>query len=565
MRKNLPITNQEIKVPINSVLISRTDMKGRISYVSQDFANISGFSEEEMLGEPHNLIRHPDVPSEIFREMWETIKDGNPWSGIVKNRAKSGDHYWVDATVTPVMSEGVISGYMSVRKKATQDQIQRAEILFSQLKNTKSFFWKLEEGIQILFKKLGLSGKIIVYALLVFVPLLFANFEWIRNGLVVLPLLGVICGSIGILFLIKTILNYRKEIREIISIQKEIVSGNFLIEIPEKKGSSEIFEIRSSLRVFVISIWGLLVQIKENFEKNQELYQYLSQYSEQFQSKTQNQAASVEETASASHELSSTLDEIVKSIHLQSTGLTAINDGIGKVNESIQNVSKSMDNLSSQTSSVKEKASQSEITFEKAILAMNEIKEYSSGISNIIGIITSISEKTNLLSLNASIESARAGEAGKGFSVVAEEISKLASRTRDSIKDIVNLIDNTTKAVNLGAEKFQESLSIVKQLTDYIGEVNSSATIVRASLFAQVEKLGEIRKNTDQVNQLGEAVSESSGFQKTASDEISLSMQNIAESSELIARTSGEIKQLVDESIRKAAKLYEILKHFKTS
>ncbi|EMK10955.1 MULTISPECIES: methyl-accepting chemotaxis protein [Leptospira] len=565
MRKNLPITNQEIKVPINSVLISRTDMKGRISYVSQDFANISGFSEEEMLGEPHNLIRHPDVPSEIFREMWETIKDGNPWSGIVKNRAKSGDHYWVDATVTPVMSEGVISGYMSVRKKATQDQIQRAEILFSQLKNTKSFFWKLEEGIQILFKKLGLSGKIIVYALLVFVPLLFANFEWIRNGLVVLPLLGVICGSIGILFLIKTILNYRKEIREIISIQKEIVSGNFLIEIPEKKGSSEIFEIRSSLRVFVISIWGLLVQIKENFEKNQELYQYLSQSSEQFQSKTQNQAASVEETASASHELSSTLDEIVKSIHLQSTGLTAINDGIGKVNESIQNVSKSMDNLSSQTSSVKEKASQSEITFEKAILAMNEIKEYSSGISNIIGIITSISEKTNLLSLNASIESARAGEAGKGFSVVAEEISKLASRTRDSIKDIVNLIDNTTKAVNLGAEKFQESLSIVKQLTDYIGEVNSSATIVRASLFAQVEKLGEIRKNTDQVNQLGEAVSESFGFQKTASDEISLSMQNIAESSELIARTSGEIKQLVDESIRKAAKLYEILKHFKTS
>ncbi|EMO06328.1 methyl-accepting chemotaxis protein signaling domain protein [Leptospira interrogans serovar Icterohaemorrhagiae str. Verdun HP] len=394
---------------------------------------------------------------------------------------------------------------------------------------------------------------------------MFANFEWIRNGMIVLPILGVSCGSVGILFLINTILNYRKEIREIISIQKEIVSGNFLMEIPEKKGNSEIFEIRSSLRVFVISIWGLLVQIKENFEKNQELYQYLSQSSEQFQSKTQNQAASVEQTASASHELSSTLDEIVKSIHLQSTGLTAINDGIGKVNESIQNVSKSMDNLSSQTSSVKEKASQSEKTFEKAILAMNEIKEYSNGISNIIGIITSISEKTNLLSLNASIESARAGEAGKGFSVVAEEISKLASQTRESIKDIVNLIDNTTKAVNLGAEKFQESLSIVKQLTDYIGEVNSSATIVRASLFAQAEKLGEIRKNTDQVNQLGETVSESSGFQKTASDEISLSMQNIAESSELIARTSGEIKQLVDESIRKAAKLYEILKHFKTS
>lgn len=98
--------------------------------------------------------------------------------------------------------------------------------------------------------------------------------------------------------------------------------------------------------------------------------------------------------------------------------------------------------------------------------------------------------------------------------MVAEEISKLADQTRNSIKDIVNLIDNTTKAVGLGAEKFQESLSIVKELTDYIGEVNSSATIVTASLFAQAEKLSEIRKNTDQVNQLGETVSESSGFQK---------------------------------------------------
>lgn len=108
MRKNLPITNKELEIPITAVLISRTDTKGRISYVSQDFAEISGFSEKEMLGEPHNLIRHPDVPSEVYREMWETIENGNPWSGVVKNRAKSGDHYWVDATITPVMNEGVV-------------------------------------------------------------------------------------------------------------------------------------------------------------------------------------------------------------------------------------------------------------------------------------------------------------------------------------------------------------------------------------------------------------------------------------------------------------------------
>ncbi|TGL78509.1 methyl-accepting chemotaxis protein [Leptospira yasudae] len=565
MRKNLPITNKELEIPITAVLISRTDTKGRISYVSQDFAEISGFSEKEMLGEPHNLIRHPDVPSEVYREMWETIENGNPWSGVVKNRAKSGDHYWVDATITPVMNEGVVSGYMSVRKKATRKQIAKAEVLFKQLNQTNSFSLKVKTTFQSLYKRLGLAGKIFTYALLVFVPLLFANIEWIQSGMLLLPLIGILCGTLGVVFLIGTILGYRKEIREIVAIQKDIVSGNFLLEIPARKQNSEIAEIYSSLRVLVISVWGLLVQIKENFEKNQELYQYLSQSTEQFQSKTHTQAASVEETASASQELSSTMDEIVKSIHLQSSGLNAINEGIGKVNESIQKVSKSMDDLSFQTSSVKQKASQSEETFGRAILAMDEIKEYSNGISKIISIITSISEKTNLLALNASIESARAGEAGKGFSVVAEEISKLADQTRNSIKDIVSLIGNTTKAVDFGAEKFQESLSIVKELTDYIGEVNSSATIVTASLAAQAEKLNEIRKNTDQVDRLGATVNESSGFQKAASDEISLSMQTISDSSESIARTSEEIKHTVDESVVKATKLQEILKHFRTS
>lgn len=235
MRKNLPITNQEIEISANAVLISRTDTKGRISYVSQDFAHISGFSEREMVGESHNLIRHPAVPPEVFRKMWETIKGGNPWSGVIKNRAKSGDYYWVDATITPVMSEGVVSGYMSVRKKATQKQIKRAEILFNDLRNTKSFFWKLKAGIRTLLKKLGISGRIFLYVSFVFVPLLSANFEWIRNGLFFLPVFGIVCGTIGVFLLVKTILNYRKEIREVISIQKEIVSGNFLIEVPEKK------------------------------------------------------------------------------------------------------------------------------------------------------------------------------------------------------------------------------------------------------------------------------------------------------------------------------------------
>ncbi len=134
MRNNQPVTNTEIPVSIDDVLISKTDLKGIITYANDDFIKISGYSSEELIGKPHNLIRHPDVPSEVFQELWETIQSGDPWTGTVKNRAISGDYYWVDATVTPSFDDdNKINGYVSVRKKASQDQILKAWELYARV------------------------------------------------------------------------------------------------------------------------------------------------------------------------------------------------------------------------------------------------------------------------------------------------------------------------------------------------------------------------------------------------------------------------------------------------
>jgi PAS domain S-box-containing protein len=106
MRKNLPITQREYALPDGMTIVSRTDLKGRITYVNPDFLTASGFDEEELIGQPHNLVRHPDMPEQAFADLWTTLQAGRPWTGLVKNRRKNGDHYWVLANATPLLENG---------------------------------------------------------------------------------------------------------------------------------------------------------------------------------------------------------------------------------------------------------------------------------------------------------------------------------------------------------------------------------------------------------------------------------------------------------------------------
>ncbi len=133
MKNNQPVTNNEIKMREGSTLVSRTDLKGTITYINQNFLDISGFSETELIGQSHNIVRHPDMPSAAFQDLWDKMKAGEPWVGIVKNRCKNGDYYWVEANVTPVYRNGQITEYLSVRKVPTQEQVTDAKALYQQL------------------------------------------------------------------------------------------------------------------------------------------------------------------------------------------------------------------------------------------------------------------------------------------------------------------------------------------------------------------------------------------------------------------------------------------------
>ena len=138
MRTNLPVTQSEHQFPEGETLLSTTDTSGNITYANAAFIRISGFAVEELIGQPHNIVRHPDMPTEAFADMWRSLKEGQSWTALVKNRRKNGDPYWVRANVAPMRRNGVLVGYLSVRTKPTHAEIVACELLCRKFKDGKA-------------------------------------------------------------------------------------------------------------------------------------------------------------------------------------------------------------------------------------------------------------------------------------------------------------------------------------------------------------------------------------------------------------------------------------------
>lgn len=162
MRINSPITDREYCFGQNETLVSVTDTKGHITYCNPAFLEVSGFAEAELLGQAHNIIRHPDMPSAAFFDLWATIRAGQPWTGIVKNRRKNGDFYWVQANVTPLRAGDEITGYLSVRTQPSREQVQKAQALYALMKEderTGRVRYRLHHGTLQRMGWVGCAGR----------------------------------------------------------------------------------------------------------------------------------------------------------------------------------------------------------------------------------------------------------------------------------------------------------------------------------------------------------------------------------------------------------------------
>lgn len=146
MKTDKQVTDVEHILSGSDSIVSKTDLKGTIIYVNDAFVHISGYSREELIGAPHNVVRHPDMPPEAFADLWTSMKAGRPWTGIVKNRCKNGDYYWVLANATPIYEHNRLVGYMSVRSKPALEQVKAADAAYRLFRAGKARNLKIQDG-----------------------------------------------------------------------------------------------------------------------------------------------------------------------------------------------------------------------------------------------------------------------------------------------------------------------------------------------------------------------------------------------------------------------------------
>ena len=195
MKINLPVSQRAVNVPANANILSTTDLKGAVNYVNPDFIAISGFDEAELLGRNHNIVRHPDMPPAAFADLWQNLKDGRPWMGLVKNRCKNGDHYWVSAYATPVLRNGQVVEYQSVRTRAEPALVARAEQLYAELLKGRT-------PRQLRPPRLGLAARL---SLLTATPVLAVAVALGLSG--TLPLLPAVAAGLGLSALLGGVLH----------------------------------------------------------------------------------------------------------------------------------------------------------------------------------------------------------------------------------------------------------------------------------------------------------------------------------------------------------------------
>lgn len=498
MRLNTPVNDVEHQLSDKQTIVSATDLKGNITYANPYFVEVSGYTKEELIGAPQNILRHPDMPAAAFADLWATIKSGMPWTGMVKNRRKNGDYYWVLANVTPVVEDGKPVGYMSVRTKPSREQVAAAAALYRDAAKGRKLVLRqgrvirsewLDRILSIARVSLGLRIGLTMSFLLVVTGILGWT-AWSSQPLASAGLniwfgaLSAVAMAVIALFWRFLASSIAEPLRQAVKATQAMAGGDMTSTI-ETDRTDDMAQLLRARRQMNINLHSIIGDVRNNFEQMQSAARELSVGNTDLSGRTDSQAAALEQTAASMEELSATVK--------QNADRTMASNGVA--------------------AAALATAEKGGAVMQQVVATIAEISESSAKISDIVGIIDGIASQTNLLALNAAVEAARAGEAGRGFAVVATEVRDLAQRSAAAAMEIKTLIAGSVEKVKAGTVLANQAGATMKEI---IEAVNGVTAIMEQISSSSVEQSGGIGQVNDAVTQMDEVTQQNAALVEQA-------------------------------------------------
>ncbi|WP_446029210.1 methyl-accepting chemotaxis protein [Lelliottia amnigena] len=467
------VTQNEYPLNDDTTLMSTTDLNSYMTHANDTFVKVSGYQLEELMGQPHNMVRHPDMPKAAFADMWYTLQQGEPWSGIVKNRRKNGDHYWVRANAVPMVRGGQVTGYMSIRTRAKAEEIAAVEPLYKAL-NEGRCNKRVHKGLVV---SKGWLGKLPAMPLRWRVRgVMTALFAMLAVSLVATHASWAALGVSAAVMLLGTMVFEQQIVRPVENVARQAlrVATGDRNSVEHLNRSDEL-----GLTLRAIGQLGLMCRWLINDVSNQVVSvrdgsDRLAKGNEDLNDRTRQTVENVQHTVA-------TMNQMAASV--QSNSETAA----------------AADKLSMVASGA---ASEGGNAMQTVVKTMDEIADSTQRIGSITKLINDIAFQTNILALNAAVEAARAGEQGKGFAVVAGEVRHLASRSANAANDIRKLIDASASKVQSGADQVHAAGRTMDDIVEQVQNVTRLIAQISHSTSEQATGLSDLTRAVAELNSI---------------------------------------------------------------